>query len=395
MRISGIGNTEEQLQIDQARQRVAHEMYNAQQRINQEIEKLNLEYGQLAVQDSVRGKEIRNQISVLQNQREENKKIYTDHEEGMAKLIRDQLNLKSIEEARRQIQSDIIAGIDRQVQQQQGLDEILRGINQQINQITEQRPEFALSGFSTLQRQLLKIEDDARKAAQTAAEQFAQAFGEVGPLNEADFAQGLDAIIQAYKHLVTVQQEAAKEQYSIQRSFTFGWREALTRFAEDASDRAKEAKTYFDTFVSGFESAIVRFVQTGKLSFKDLVNSLIADFARIQARRMLFNFLGASGLGSLFGGSAGASVLGLPGFARGGSLPLNQIGIVGENGPELISGPATITPMEKMNNQPVNITYNINAVDAQSFRALVARDPQFIYSVTEQGRRSQPTRRLT
>jgi hypothetical protein len=38
------------------------------------------------------------------------------------------------------------------------------------------------------------------------------------------------------------------------------------------------------------------------------------------------------------------------------------------------------------------VNYNIQAVDASSFRQLVARDPQFIYSVTEKGRRSQPTR---
>jgi lambda family phage tail tape measure protein len=373
-------------------------MYNAQTRINQEIQNLNLEYSQLAVKDSVRGKELKQQIGVLQFQREENKKIYSDHEEGMAKLIQNQLNLKSIEEARRKIQEDLLAGIDRDIQKQQNLDEILRSVNQQMSEVGNKRPEFSLSGFSTLQRQLLKIEDDARIAAQRAAEQFAQAFGEVGPLNEADFASGLDAIIQAYQQLVIVQQEAAKEQYGIQRTFTYGWREALAKFAEDANDKAKEAKTYFDTFVSGFENAIVRFVQTGKFSFKDLVNSLIADFARIQARRMLFNFLGASGLGSFFGGggsggSAGSTVLGLPGFATGGYLPSGQMGIVGENGPEFITGPANITPMDKMN-QPVNITYNINAVDAASFRTLVARDPQFIYSVTEAGRRSQPTRRL-
>jgi lambda family phage tail tape measure protein len=397
MRIDGIGDTQDQLAVDQARQRVAQDMYNAQQRINQEIQKLNLEYSQLAVQDSVRGKEIRNQISVLQFQREENKKIYTDHEEGMAKLIRDQLNLKSIEEARKRINEDIVAGIDREIQKQQDLDGILKGINQQIQQISEQRPEFAMSGFNTLQRQLLKIEDDARIAAQRAAEQFAQGFGEISPLNEADFSAGLDAIIQAYKELVNVQQEAAKEQYNIQRTFEYGWRDALSKFAEDAFDRSKEARSYFDTFVSGFESAITRFVQTGKFSIKDLVNSMLAEFAKLAAKRMLFNFLGASGLGSFFGaggggGSAGATVMGLPGFAKGGYLPSGQMGIVGEYGPELITGPANISPMDQQ--QPVTVNYNIQAVDASSFRALVARDPEFIYNITEQGRRSQPTRRL-
>lgn len=398
LRTEGVGDTQDQLLVEQTRQRVAQEMYNAQQRINQEIQKLNLEYSQLAVTDSVRGKEIRNQISVLQFQREENKKIYTDHEEGMAKLIRDQLNLRSIEEARKKIQEDLVAGIDRQIEKQNNLDEIIRGLNRQISDIGQQRPEFATAGFSSLQKQLLKIEDDSKRAAQRAAEAFAQGFGEVTPLNESQFSEGLDAIASAYRELLALQLGVAEEQYRIQRTFTYGWKEALAKFAEDAFDRSREAKTYFETFTSGFENAIVRFVQTGKLSFKDLVNSLIADFARIQARRMLFNFLGASGLGNLFGGSAGftgASVLGLPGFAGGGYLPSGQRGIVGENGPELITGPANITPFDQAAAQPLNITYNINAVDVQSFRTLVARDPQFIYQVTEAGRKSQPTRRLS
>lgn len=44
--------------------------------------------------------------------------------------------------------------------------------------------------------------------------------------------------------------------------------------------------------------------------------------------------------------------------------------------------------------QPVTVNYNIQAVDASSFRALVARDPEFIYNITEQGRRNTPSRRL-
>jgi hypothetical protein len=40
-----------------------------------------------------------------------------------------------------------------------------------------------------------------------------------------------------------------------------------------------------------------------------------------------------------------------------------------------------------------NVTYNINAVDASSFRQLVASDPEFLYAVTEKGRSSIPNRR--
>jgi lambda family phage tail tape measure protein len=83
-----------------------------------------------------------------------------------------------------------------------------------------------------------------------------------------------------------------------------------------------------------------------------------------------------SGIGNFFGGF----------FADGGYLPAGKFGIVGERGPEAISGPANITPLGL--GGTTNVTYNINAVDAASFKQLVAQDPSFIYAVTQQGARS-------
>ena len=71
-------------------------------------------------------------------------------------------------------------------------------------------------------------------------------------------------------------------------------------------------------------------------------------------------------------------------FANGGYLPAGQFGIVGERGPEMITGPANITPGAR--GGALNVT--INAVDAPSFQALVASDPEFIYSVAQRGSRS-------
>ena len=39
-----------------------------------------------------------------------------------------------------------------------------------------------------------------------------------------------------------------------------------------------------------------------------------------------------------------------------------------------------------------SVTYNINAVDAMSFKALVAQDPGFIHAVAMQGAMSVPGR---
>lgn len=72
-------------------------------------------------------------------------------------------------------------------------------------------------------------------------------------------------------------------------------------------------------------------------------------------------------------------------FANGGTLGAGKVGIVGERGPELISGPASITPMSGG-----SVTYNINAVDAASFQALLARDPGFIHQLAQQGAKSMP-----
>jgi hypothetical protein len=74
-------------------------------------------------------------------------------------------------------------------------------------------------------------------------------------------------------------------------------------------------------------------------------------------------------------------------FADGGVLPRGQFGIVGERGPEIITGPATVTPMSGIGGG-TQVIYNINAVDARSFQQLLASDPGLIFALTEQGRKS-------
>lgn len=71
-------------------------------------------------------------------------------------------------------------------------------------------------------------------------------------------------------------------------------------------------------------------------------------------------------------------------FANGGTIPAGKFGVVGERGAELVAGPGTVIPMDGMGQ---NVTYNIQAVDAASFRALVAREPDFIHAVAQKGAR--------
>jgi len=68
--------------------------------------------------------------------------------------------------------------------------------------------------------------------------------------------------------------------------------------------------------------------------------------------------------------------------------------VVGERGPEILAGAGgrSVIPNDALGGSTM-ITYNINAVDASSFRSLVASDPEFMFAVTEQGRRRQPGQR--
>jgi hypothetical protein len=98
------------------------------------------------------------------------------------------------------------------------------------------------------------------------------------------------------------------------------------------------------------------------------------------------NMLSGKGIGGGLFGKASSMLDKFFGgfFANGGYLPQGRFGIVGERGPEMISGPANITP----GGGGRSLQVTINAVDAASFQSLVASDPEFIYSVAAQGARS-------
>jgi len=246
-------------------------------------------------------------------------------------------------------------------------------------------------------RRRISIEIDGRNQLQGKLREIADRYGDEKKLSE-ELRQSrqreIDDATAGINKLIELKQKSVAEDQAIRDSFEFGWENAFSKYAEDALNAANQSRTYFETFTKGFEDAFVKFVQTGKISFKDLANSIIADFARIQAKKMLSGLFGGGGgggggfLGGIFGGIGK-----IFGFANGGNPGIGKPILVGERGPELMipRNASTIVPNEALggSNQTV-VTYNIQAVDASSFRSMVARDPEFIYSVTEQGRKGLP-----
>lgn len=103
-----------------------------------------------------------------------------------------------------------------------------------------------------------------------------------------------------------------------------GW-QAVTAALSDYASRAREiGGDIGQSLVSAFQSAedaVGEFVKTGKLNFRDLVTSLIADLAKLAARRFILGPI-ANALSGALGGAGGI-------FAN----ILHAGGIVGSSGP--------------------------------------------------------------
>ena len=176
-----------------------------------------------------------------------------------------------------------------------------------------------------------------------------------------------------------------------QGNWVNGANEATNNYLDNNRNVAKMTEDLFTKSISGMEDALVTFVATGKLSFRDLANSIIQDLIRIQIRKALVGLFGGIDLGNFFGSTsssssiyslagAGSGGLGLQARADGGPVDANSMYLVGERGPELFvpntSGtilPNGVTPGGVTVNQVINVTTGVQ----QTVRAeIVSLMPQ-------------------
>lgn len=127
-----------------------------------------------------------------------------------------------------------------------------------------------------------------------------------------------------------------------------GMKAGLHDYAKTAQDVGSQVKSFTSSMMKGMEDALVNFVKTGKMNFKDLANSIISDLIRIAIQKSITGPLGdalGSGISSLFGqANGGAWSNGVQMFANGGvvSSPTmfgmagGGLGVMGEAGPEAV-----------------------------------------------------------
>lgn len=205
-----------------------------------------------------------------------------------------------------------------------------------------------------------------------------------------------------------LEKQRAQEEYQIaqsQRSFEYGWKKAFFNYVQDATNAAKQGEQMFVSITQNMESALDRFVETGKLSFKDLARSIIQDLIKIQMRAQLAGVFGKiSGIfsGSYSPGYSDFANAPYPKYADGGTI--NGPAIVGERGPELFipSGSGTIIPNNQlgsaMGNQP-SVVYNgpyiqnMSAIDTQSAVQFLSTNKNAVWASYQSAQKSLPQSR--
>ncbi|RDI25175.1 lambda family phage tail tape measure protein [Pseudacidovorax intermedius] len=76
-----------------------------------------------------------------------------------------------------------------------------------------------------------------------------------------------------------------------QGNWALGALQAFNNYQTSAADVAGQTEAAFTNAFKGMEDALVKFAQTGKLDFKSLANSIIADIIRIQTRAAMSGVL--------------------------------------------------------------------------------------------------------
>ena len=250
-----------------------------------------------------------------------------------------------------------------------------------------------LAAWDQLRSVLSQTGSDASTAlteAATATDAFEEelegAAGAAGSAGSAAAAAG-DAAVQAADRAAESTQAAAT-----------GW-QAVTAALSDYASRARDISGDIGTALVGAfrsaETAIGEFVKTGKLDFRSLVTSLIADLAQLAARRFILGPLANAlsgalgGLGGGLGGGLFANVFHAGGLVGGAAPSMLVPQAVFADAPRMHSGgwaglkpdevPAILQRGERVLSRreaaaygatssvpPVNIT--IMTRDAESFR---------------------------
>lgn len=148
-----------------------------------------------------------------------------------------------------------------------------------------------------------KLNDIYKEQAQRLTELALQK--NAGKIDPATYDAEVEAVKNATEQRVSIVQDGYQRMAEAQGEWSNGAISAWVNYVDNARNVAGQVESAMSSAFTGAEDALVKFVQTGKLSFTDLANSIIADLARIAAKQAITGMFGSvfnSVVGSTIGG---------------------------------------------------------------------------------------------
>lgn len=179
-------------------------------------------------------------------------------------------------------------------------------------------------GMGDQMRQRLQEQLSIQQQYQTQLDALEQQHNE-GRISDSLYGKETEALRAALQQRLTMQQGYYAAVDQAQSDWSIGASSALQTYAEQANDVAGQTRNLFTNAFGNMEDAVVNFVKTGKLSFKDFADGVVSDLIRIQIRQAAAGFLGMA-FGAITGG--GGAALG-PAVMTGSSQTISRVGFSG------------------------------------------------------------------
>ncbi|MCA8213730.1 phage tail tape measure protein [Burkholderia cepacia] len=226
-------------------------------------------------------------------------------------------------------QAAIRAAYDRAVQLEREVryHEAINKLKERSAQIDAELADYASERQREVARELVAMPmgDNARELNQATSrvgdefrrrrDDFTKGARKDGTLGSPEYLAEIDRINRAEAEQVERERGYVEQRLAVQRDWRVGASRAVALYQESAENAAGRAEEAFTSSFRSMEDALTSFVSTGKLDFRGLVNSMIADLARFAARAAMapvFGALGSAlGLGAASaGGFSSSSLLG-------------------------------------------------------------------------------------
>lgn len=162
--------------------------------------------------------------------------------------------------------------------------------------------------------ELRSLQQVEREYSRMLAQRTAQA-AQNGTLEGDAYKQGVKDIAAARAQALGINEDYYARLRAMQGDWSLGAAQAIANYRDESANIFKQVEQLTGNAFKGMEDALVKFATTGKLSFKDLANSILADLVRIQVRASITTAIGGAGgsgglsslIGAVSGGLSGSS----------------------------------------------------------------------------------------